>query len=383
MSITKRKNKDGKNRWLVRVESPDPVTGARRRVTAGTFATKKQAEIEEAKAVTKRDQGTLLAPDTTTVGELLDKWLEVAVPRSVKPEQIVNYEGTIRNHLKPAFGSVPVRKLRVEQVESLFARMQADGYSSSTIKNVHLRLAAALKMAKRWNIVAENVCDIAKPPKLTYKPSKIWTPAEMAAFLTEADDDALSTYWRLMIETGARTSELLGLTWDDVDLERKTVRFGDQVVRLLKGVPFVKEGGKSESARRTVRITDDMAALLKDERTVWLAKQVASEEWDNPHDLVFCSPRGRPLNARNVRRSFDRLIAQSGVTSVPPHSLRKLHITSALAAGGNLKAVQARVGHAKPDTTLRVYAQLVPQTEAALLEIVEAFVPRRTARDAG
>lgn len=383
MSITKRKDKDGKNRWLVRIETPDPVTGARRRTTVGTFATKKEAEREEAKAITKRERGTLLAPDTTTVGELLDKWLEVAVPRSVKPEQVVNYEGTVRLHLKPAFGEVQVRKLRVEHVESLYAEMQQRGLSSSTIKNCHLRLSAALKMAKRWNIVAENVCDIAKPPKLAYKASKIWTTEETAAFLEEADDDALATYWRLMIETGGRTSELLGMTWADVDFDRKTVRFGEQVVRLLKGVPFVKDGGKSESARRTVRISSDMVQLLKDERTAWLAKQLASEEWENPYGLVFCSPRGRPLNARNVRRSFDRLIVQAGVTPVPPHSLRKLHITTTLAAGANLKAVQARVGHAKPDTTLRIYAQLVAQSEDALAEIVETLMPRRTARDAG
>jgi integrase len=314
---------------------------------------------------------------------LLDKWLEVAVPRTVRPENIVNYRGTVDLHLKPALGSVPVRKLRVEQVESLFASMQADGYSSSTIKNVHLRLSAALKMAKRWNIIAESVCDIAKPPKLAYKPSRIWTPAEVVAFLAEADDDALSTYWRLMIETGARTSELLGVTWADVDLEHKTVRFGEQVVRLLKGVPFVKEGGKSESACRTVRITDDMAQQLKDERTAWLAKQLAAEEWGNTHDLVFCSPRGRPLNARNVRRSFDRLIVQAGVTPVPPHSLRKLHITAAIAAGANVKAVAARVGHRDLHTTLKTYQQLTGGMDDALMDIVEAFVPRRAARDAG
>ncbi|MBA2289955.1 MAG: hypothetical protein H0V98_06185, partial [Chloroflexia bacterium] len=195
MSVSKRKDKDGKNRWLVRIESPDPVTGARRRVTVGTFPTKREAEREEAKAITGRERGTLLAPDSTTVAELLDRWLEVDVPRTVKPEQIVNYETVVRKHLKPAFGEVQVRKLSVERVERLYADLQAAGYSSSLIRNVHLRLSAALKLAKRWGLVADNVCDVAKPPKLSYRASKIWTAEETAAFLEAADDDPLATYW--------------------------------------------------------------------------------------------------------------------------------------------------------------------------------------------
>lgn len=382
MSVSKRKDKDGKNRWLVRIESPDPVTGARRRVTVGTFPTKREAEREEAKAITQRERGTLLAPDSTTVAELLDRWLEVDVPRTVKPEQIVNYETVVRKHLKPAFGEVQARKLTVERVERLYADLQAAGYSSSLIRNVHLRLSAALKLAKRWGLVADNVCDVAKPPKLSYRASKIWTAEETAAFLEAADDDPLATYWRMAVETGARTSELLGLTWDDLDLERGTVRLGEQVVRNLHGVPFVKEGGKSAAARRTIGLSVGMLDVLREHRREWAERKLAATGWEDPYGLIFCSPRGRPLNSRNVRRTFDRLITLAGVTPIPPHSLRKGHITSAIAAGGNLRAVQARVGHSDPATTLGIYTQLTAGMEASLMDVVETLVPRRT-RDAG
>jgi integrase len=367
---------------LVRIEQPDPVTGARKRVTVGTFATKRQAEKEEAKAITARERGTLLAPDTTTVGELLDRWLEVDVPRSVRPEQIVNYEGIVRLHLKPAFGEVQVRRLTVERVESLYADLQTRGYSTSLIRNVHLRLSAALKLGKRWGLVAENVCDIAKPPTLSYRQSKIWTAEETAAFLEAAEGDPLATYWRLAIETGARTSELLGLTWDDVDLERRTLRIGEHVVRNLHGVPFVKEGGKTTAARRTIGLTAFMADVLREHRRQWAERKIAATSWEDPYGLVFSSPRGRPLNSRNVRRTFDRLVKIAGVTSIPPHSLRKGHITSAIAAGGNLRAVQGRVGHSDPATTLGIYTALTAGMEASLMDVVETLVPRRD-RDAG
>jgi len=382
MSITKRKTKDGKNRWLVRIESPDPITGKRRRITVGTFATKREAEREEAKAITARDRGTLLEPDRTTVGELLERYLETEVPRTVRPENRQEYEIVVRKHLKPALGAIQVRKLKVEHVERLYANLQAAGYSSSLIKKCHMRLGAALRLAKRWNIVAVNVCDDVKPPKLSYRQPRVWTLEEVAAFLQAAKGDPHYAYWLLAVETGARTSELLGVSWHDIDFERGTIRFGNQVVRLQRGTPIVKQDAKTESSRRTIRLTADTLAELQRERVRWLEKRVAAMAWDNQHDLVFCTPSGRPLNARNMRRSFDRLVQKAGVTRITPHEIRKTHITTMVASGGNLKAVAARVGHRDPTTTLKTYTSLVPQMEDELQEIVDTVMSRRAAREA-
>lgn len=378
MSITKRADANGKARYLVRVESPDPLTGKRRRVTVGTFPTKREAEKAEAKAITERERGTLLNPDTTTVGELLDRYLEVEVPQTVKPENRTEYDVVIRKHLKPTLGAVKVRKLTVEHVERLYADLQAAGYSSSLIKKCHMRLGAALRLAQRWTIIHDNVCDVVKPPKLTYKRPEIWTPADIAAFLDAAVDDDLYVYWLLLVETGARTSELLGIAWDDIDFERETLRLGAQVVRLLKGTPIVKQDAKTDAGRRTIRLTAGTVGELRAYRKTWLAWKLASgEPGGNPHNLVFSAPSGRPRNARNVRRSFDRLVRVAGVKPISPHGIRKTHITTTIARGANVKAVAARVGHRDITTTLKTYTALTASMDDALMGIVEAVVPRR------
>lgn len=87
MAILKRRNKDKKVvGYQVLIDRRDPVTGERKRVTVGTYPTKREAQNAEAKAITERERGTLLKPDTTTVGELLDEYLRVEVPRTVRPE---------------------------------------------------------------------------------------------------------------------------------------------------------------------------------------------------------------------------------------------------------------------------------------------------------
>lgn len=383
MAIYKRQDKSGKTRYMVRIESTDPVTGKRRRVTVGTFPTKREAEKEQAKAITERERGTLLQPDTTTVGELLDRYLETEVPKTVKPENRAEYEVIIRRHLKPALGNVLVRKLTVEHVERLFADLQAAGYSSTTIKKAHLRLGAALRLAKRWNLVHDNVCDVAKPPKLEYKKPKVWSPDDVAAFLDVAERDHLYAYWLLLVETGARTSELLGLTWKDINFDRGTLRLGEQVVRLLKGTPILKQDAKTEAGRRTIRLTAGTVDVLRTYRRSWLERKLASGDPDwNPDDLIFCTSTGKPYNAYNLRRNFDRIVKEAGIPPITPHGVRKSHITMAIANGANVKAVAARVGHADVTTTLGVYTSLTASMDDDLLNIVEAVVTRRK-QDAG
>nr|MBA2289204.1 hypothetical protein [Chloroflexia bacterium] len=90
MSVTKRLDKDGKNRWLVRVEQPDPLTVKRRRVTVGTFPTKRDADLAEAKAITARERGSLIELDTATVAELLDTWMAAKTP-DVTPQTADGY----------------------------------------------------------------------------------------------------------------------------------------------------------------------------------------------------------------------------------------------------------------------------------------------------
>lgn len=381
MAILKRRNKDKKVvGYQVLIDRRDPVTGERKRVTVGTYATKREAQNAEAKAITERERGTLLKPDTTTVGELLDEYLRVEVPRTVRPENRQPYASIIANHLKPTLGTIQARKLTVEHVERLLADMQERGLSSSLMTKARMRLSSALKLGVRWGIVATNVADAARPPKITYKKATIWTPAEVETFLDSAADDELWPLWLLMVETGARTSELLGVAWEDVNLDRGTLRIGRQTIRLLKGTPTLRDGGKTVAASRTIGLTAGTVAELRAYRTRWLERKLAAPEW--PSDLLFTTRDGKPLSANNLRKVFDRVVKDASVPAITPHAIRKTAITLALANGASPKAVAARVGHADSRVTLDIYSSITSDMDSALLDIVERIVPRRN-RDTG
>lgn len=376
VAILKRQPKAGKVRYQVLIDQRDPVTGKRNRMVVGTYSTKSEAKRAEASAITEQERGTLLKPDTTTVGELLDEYLRVEVPRTVRPENRQPYESIIKNHLKPVIGHVQARKLTVEHVEKLLAAMQARGLSSSLTTKTRMRLSSALKLGVRWGIVGANVADVARPPRISYRKASIWKPADVAAFLdTAADDDDLWPLWLLMVETGARTSELLGLGWEDIGFDRGTLRIGRRAVRLLKGTPTLKDGGKSAAAARTIRLTPGTVAELRTARTRWLERKLAAANWEG--DLLFCTRDGKPLSANNLRKVFDRIVSAAGVPAITPHAIRKTAITLALANGASPKAVASRVGHADARVTLDIYSQITSEMDDALLDIVTAIMPQR------
>ncbi len=361
--------------YLVRVEGKrDPVTGKRRQFTR-QVPTMKVAKALEAEWQAEIARGTALNPSKATVGDLLDAYVTNELPKTVRPENRQPYESIIATHVRPAVGLILARDLTVEHVEALLAAMQERGYSSSMITKARMRLSSALQLGVRWNIVARNVAALATPPKIAYKRADIWTREEVSRFLTTArDDDAHWPLWLLLVESGARQSEVLGLSWDDVDLDRATLRLGRRTVRLLKGTPTLKDGGKSHAADRTIELTAKTVAELRAYRAAWNARKLAGGAGWTPEGLLFTTAAGTPLSANNLRKVFDRLVAAAGVRAITPHAVRKTNVTLALAGGALPHEVAQRVGHADSRVTLDTYARVTVGQRAQTVEIMAALV---------
>jgi integrase len=371
-SLEERPRSSGKPYWRVRVWVDDPGTSKRKLQTVGIYASKTEAQREGARAVEQRQRGTLLQPTDMTVSELLDLWLEQEMPKTVRPENQENYRIVVNKHLKPALGSIRVQRLSVQAIEAFYSAQAEAGYSSSLIRKCHQRLSSTLKLARRWGWIAENPCDVATLPKLTHKDPEVWTPGESANFLEAAAADSMHPYWVLAVETGARTSELLGLGWADLDIDRGTLMIGRRAVRLLRGTPILKEGAKTAAGRRTIRLTErTLSALLEHQDRQQTRTRFAPEWVDN--NLVFATASGRPINPSHVRRAFDRVVNQAGVKRLTPHGMRKSHITALIAGGANVKAVAARVGHRDITTTLKTYTALTPSMQDELHTLVESL----------
>lgn len=151
---------------------------------------------------------------------LVERWLPAIAP-TVRPSTRVSYEGHVTLHIVPALGHIRLDRLRPHDLNRLYAERAAAGLSPATIRRIHATLHRALRDAVRWGDATENPAAGGDPPRTTPGHDlATWAPAEVAAFLEAVEGDELEALWVVLVMTGMRRGEALGLKWHDVDLGR-------------------------------------------------------------------------------------------------------------------------------------------------------------------
>ncbi len=282
-SITK--YKDG--RWCGRytVHTSD---GPKRKAVYGK--TKAEVRATLTKALAERDS-LVFEAENPTVKSYLERWLEDSVKDSVKQSTYESYEYVVRRHLVPAFASKRIRNLSPAQVQNLYRQKLDSGLSRRTVQLIHTTLHKALKQAMKWGLVPRNATEAVDVPRPQKKEIHPLAPEQAKRLLEAAQGDRLEALYVLAVTTGLREGELLGLRWQDVDLERRAVRVRQQLTRTKSGLSFtIPKNGKG----RNVAIMNLTAAALKAHH-----KRQADERlkmgnlWQDTH-LVFVSVPARP-----------------------------------------------------------------------------------------
>jgi integrase len=254
-SITRRK--DGLYMARYTVEMPD---GMRKRKT---IYGKEREEVAEKliEALSKRNRGLVFDADNLKLGEYLGRWLTDSVRDTVRPTTFERYEQVVRLHIRPVLGKVKLKNLTSAHVRGLYRQKLDSGLSSRTVQYVHVTLHKALKQAIADGLIPRNVTEAVKPPQVLREEIRPLTPEQAKTLFEAAKGDRLEALYVLAVTTGLRQGELLGLKWDDVDMEAGTL----QVRRTLttaKGGP-VLSAPKTKGSRRTVKISPTALEALR------------------------------------------------------------------------------------------------------------------------
>ena len=189
----------------------------------------------------------------------------------------------------------------------------------------------------------------------------IFSRSEHQKFMEACADAQHGNLYKLAIKTGMRQSELLGLTWKNVDFDRAEIRITQQISRHTEnGESFCFAPLKTKYSRRTIQIGSDQVELLKAHYLArQIHKQLMGSRWKE-NDLVFSSSIGTPLEHRNMMRDFDAMLKRAGLQKIRFHDLR--HNAASMMLAGNISVVSVSryLGHSSPQATLEIYAHLVP-----------------------
>lgn len=363
--------------WELRVYlGADPVTGKQRYSTKSVRGVgKREARRLLNEMVVNAERG-LEAKTTTTVGELLDRWFEVA-RNDFSPKTVREVSGFIERNLRPELGDVRLTKLTSASLDRYYQRLLKDGgkggrpLAPSTIRRIHGILRRALAQGVRWGWLGVNPAASATPPRVSapdIKPPSPEQVGQLQASIAESDPE-LSSFVRLSAMTGARRSEVIALRWPDLDLEKAVVTISRGVVMGPDGL--VEKGTKTHQARRVALdpVTVEMLAAHL-ESAHERAEACGTGVIEN--GFLFSSDvEGRtPWYPDSVSRRFRVACKRAGLKGVRLHDLRHYVATRLLSEGVDVRTVAGRLGHRNAATTLNVYSHFVPEADRQAAEVI-------------
>jgi integrase len=209
-------------------------------------------------------------------------------------------------------------------------------------------------------MVPRNAADV-KAPRPTPEEMRPFSEDEARTFLevVRQSGERFEGLYVLAISTGLRRGELLGLRWDDVDLERGTLRVGRALVR--EGGRHTLGETKTRRGRRQINLTPRTVNALKAHRKKQLEWKMRLAGLYKDYGLIFASEVGTPVNPENlVKRSFKPLLKKASLPEIRFHDLRHTCATLLLGRGVHPKLVQELLRHATIAMTLDTYSHYLP-----------------------
>ena len=335
--------------------------GPKRKYVSGKTREEVRQKLTEAMAA--RDKGIVVDDKNLTVGEYLDSWLKDAVRGTVRESTYSRDKYLAENHIRLALGRVKLKNLNAMHLQGLYRDRLDFGLSASTVQKIHHVLRKALTQAVRWDLIARNPADNVKAPTPVPKEMHPLSAEQARQLLEAAQGDRLSALYVLAIHTGMRRGELLGLRWEDVDLDATTptVRVRRTITRKGKGGSYTLGEPKTKNSRRTIRLTPKAVEALRSHRARQAQEKLQAGSLYADQGLVFAGEGGGLINPSNLRnRSFKPLVGCAGLPPITFHDLR--HTCASLLFQRNVhpKFVQELLGHASVAITLDTYSHMLP-----------------------
>lgn len=352
-------------------------TPERRQVWKSGFRTKALAEAAMRTFIAGMEGGADPFPDRMTVAQWSERWATSEQVQSLRPQTRSRYEGILRTDVVPAIGTMDLGTVRPRHVGLVLDHARERGLSPRSVTQVRAVASSMMRAAVDAEIIDVNPVAGVRAPKA--ERPKLITPT--VEELTAVIEKARGTVWEIPLllaaTTGMRRSEVLGVTWANVDLDaaRLTVTGGLQRRELPEGGSRLETFDvKTDRSRRTFALPAMTVERLRRWRTEQLERRVALGPAWTDHDLVCERGDGCPLDPDAMSNGFRRIAKEAGLEGVRLHDLRHGVATALLKGGVHPAIVSAVLGHSKVAFTLDVYSHIdVGMTATAANEMNRAL----------
>lgn len=367
-----------------------------------TFSSHAEAKKRKAQIEFEQSTGTFIVPTAKTVKDLLDDYVSIY---GVNTWALSTYEGhksVIDNYIVPIIGDVKLADITPRMMDKFYQSLltvkskprkfggcRNEFISARQVREIHKILRNAFNQGVRWELMSRNPVANATLPKYEEKKRDIWDSETLFRAIELCTDDLLKLAINVTFSASLRMGELLGLTWDCVDVSEESIAEGKASIFINKELQRVsrealaqlngkgvllefppilrsqhtklvlKDPKNRTSVRRVFLPVTVAEMLVKRKQEIDDLKELFGDEYKD-YNLVFCSSLGTPIEGSVINRLFSKLIEENNLPKVVFHSLRHTSTTYKLKlSGGDIKAVQGDTGHAQATMVTERYAHII------------------------
>lgn len=268
--------------------------------------------------------------------------------------------------------------LKVKQDIIFETAKEEEKLSSQTVLEYHRLISVILNTAVHWQYISSNPAERVKPPKVTREEAIYLDDTQAIKLLEELDKKAegnidsvipFKTAVEVLLFTGMRRGELLGLEWSDINEKNSTISIQRSLLYTSEKGLFIDDT-KNYSSRRTIKVPNAAIESLKKYKEWKISKFRESGSYCIPSGRIFSSLDGKPIHPDSLTSWFRDFISETTLPQIHIHSLRHTNATLMIANGVSVTTVAGTLGHSNSGTTTRIYAHAIQSAEAASAQML-------------
>lgn len=303
---------------------------------------------------------------------LVDAWFEYWIDlkkKTVRPNTVRNYSERYERNIKNVIGNKLLTEVKPIHCQKIFSDMADEGYKTTTIYQTRIALYNMLEFAKENEVIITNPCkkslksDIGKPSDK----KEALTIDDQRRFLAATKGQSYEYQYRFALQTGLRTGELVGLKWEDINFERKTLTIERSMEFRYKVGEWRVGPPKSKSGYRTIPLTDEAICILKAQKEKNRKLKVIDKEWA---DTVFLCRKGQPVKNSTYDTALFKICDKAGIKRFSMHVLRHTFATRCIEGGMMPKTLQKILGHSNIGITMNLYVHITEEEKQKEIDLV-------------